>query len=814
MNNDIEWEQDMSSVTVRVPVKRSAAEKISLTVYSCFIKISTVDNSVSRTVDLSEPVRMDGYTWSYSNGEVVAKLLKTKVGIWGSLMPRDVTKGRLRELREQSIKELEAFNEQVAREKAQRQDSMVKQSSEIRWQLEKEQREGLVQMKQKEKSDAIECILGPDTTDLVTPELGLETNAAKSISCPVNNVQKEESGHLDQLNGYHDGGDKAPEKLGICNSSNVDDIEVDHTESLNQIVSVNELGRIAKLSSNPARTDSIRSFDAPVELKFTERVFPGVAMREQHLLQAPNPQSSKNPPKREGMTFEELLEKIRFFIREGDLGSASSAITEARKLQENDPLCTLNMITVHLRRADLSLAESEIKRAEAQIRDHPQKTLYLAFLKIRQIAFLALSNELPRAKELYLEALAADDRLEKVGRADIDLLDKRILSNEFLEGSSLTPGDNVTTGKPRRVDRNNNECVNRKLSPETNMSRREVKEAITDLPGDHSNGDKETAFEVNCQTEEPSSYQSPTKAAQEGNQPNVEIAKEQVSLKEFGVEESERFNQELSPVIRTLEIDPSNERAWNRLGVYHQSQTNHAMASKCVRKALSTTECLVQRKGLDVESLAFKSSLMAEEIVRLRDLDVEVLEQRGDLQEVIERIKETKRMYGTLGRSSETERRVRRKLRLEEYNRSLARLRVLASDGRIEEALEEAQRAERVIRNTGEPVEYIRLVTNKTSLLTHLGRFSEVVAETGNGLRAMDNLEGNVIDEGMRRQFLDSKDLLKELKVRLLIRRANALVNQEQWISARKDLEAAQTTAPENQEITDLLEDLKSQMCQ
>lgn len=437
MNQDIEWMQDTFSVTIKVPIKRTTKSKIQVTAYSNFIKISHQERNYLRMIDCFDRIRCESLNWNYSENCAVISFQKEIPRMWDSFETIGKSKLEIRNMRKEAIQEKELADHKRTEELQNLKGDLSKEAYDQRLQLDKDIRNKAETLRQQEKDQALNYILGDHSmsqSPLSQKTLYSNEKPRDNVTSSIENSTKDNQ-KLDMKTD--------PSLFEILCAKESQEVLVDSASTTTHgpvlLLSRHEIDAMKSRVNTLSRSDS-SAFKRPqtmepIQLNFTQRVFPTLAMREQHLLQAPISKSSKPNEKVEGMSYQSLKERADNFMRNQDYQAATIAYEESLKLKPDAIRTLLNFAALNIKLLKIQAAENLLDRFEQA---------YSAFDEIakaiKENQNLQLNAKKKRAcveslKGNYNDALAilkdlsnkADTNSDTLGR-DITVLEKRIRS--------------------------------------------------------------------------------------------------------------------------------------------------------------------------------------------------------------------------------------------------------------------------------------------------------------------------------------------------------------------------------------------------
>jgi tetratricopeptide (TPR) repeat protein len=363
INQDIEWSQDLTSLQVKIPLKRTIKSKIQITAYSNFLKVYHSERNFLRIIDTFAPIQYDSMTWDYLDNYVSVSVQKESPRLWDSFEAIGKSKLELKQMRKTAIDEKEEADHKKASDLQSLKKNLNQMAYEQKTDLDKALREKGEEIKNSEMAKALDYIHGEDsgkinesieTSALNTKETGIRNS-------PDPNWPRGEKAGIENLNtanslSPNSHGDDLDERIEKA-------LEIEYEPS-NALLSAKDKVQIklkSKGSSNEANSLYQRpKMTEPIQLNFTQRVFPALAMREQHLLQIPTAKGSKPNEKVDGMNHIALKERGDYFFKNQDYPSAILAYEESLKLKQDSLRTLLNFSTLYIKTLNLEKAEEKL----------------------------------------------------------------------------------------------------------------------------------------------------------------------------------------------------------------------------------------------------------------------------------------------------------------------------------------------------------------------------------------------------------------------------------------------------------------------
>lgn len=296
MKLSMEWTQDMGSLSIKMPLRRIEKSKIQVQFYASFVKVSVPERGVMQVVDLWEEVAFESGKWSYEDSVLTLALQKKTARFWDAVEVGGLSKPELKARREAAVRERAAWEERREAEARRTAEAVSRQAVEERYQQDKNLQGKIDEQLRIDKASALDSIFTPQ--DLVKQAPG--------------------SAVLDHSLFANDNG---------------------------RIVSETELAALAP-TPRPAAPPRQLPANTVVQLPFSKRVFPNLAVREQHFAEPTQPQSSKRQNTTEGENYLWFKERGDNFLKNKDFTAAKNAYQEALKLNENSVETRLNYATL------------------------------------------------------------------------------------------------------------------------------------------------------------------------------------------------------------------------------------------------------------------------------------------------------------------------------------------------------------------------------------------------------------------------------------------------------------------------------------
>ena len=366
MNQDIEWTQDTFSATIKVPIKRTVKSKIQITAYSAFIKVYHQERNYLRLIDCFDRIKHESLTWDYTDNYAHISFQKEVPRMWDSFESIGKSKLELRQMRKEAIEEKELADKKKMEELQNLKQDLSKQAYDQKYEMDKEMRNKVEAIKQQEKEQALNYILNENSS--AQYPLPKKVEATKEEVTEIHTSSIDEKEKNDQSHALR----TAPSLSEISPNKETAVATINNTSNKpqgpTQLLSKQEIETMksrAKASPQDSSTGYQRPRTMePVQLNFTQRVFPTLAMREQHLLQAPVAKSSKPNEKVEGMNYQALKERADSFVRNQDYQSAIIAYEESLKLKPDALRTLLNYVALNVKILNIKKADDLLEKFE------------------------------------------------------------------------------------------------------------------------------------------------------------------------------------------------------------------------------------------------------------------------------------------------------------------------------------------------------------------------------------------------------------------------------------------------------------------
>ena len=668
MSKPIEWTQDMNSLTLAVEVKRTTKSKLNVTVYPTMVKISIPERNWIAFVDLSARVNYaETRDFDYNGQFLSLYLRKESPGIWGSLEPDSLSREELRERRQQAMQEREEYEAGKFKRIDQVREDLSQKALDNRIEQDRERRHEVERAKDEEKQKAIEAI----SSTREQPEEGIEDKGMQLFS------------DADRM-------------------------------------------RLASRTADQrhAQTAVRRTANEPVQLTFTKKVYPHLAMRDKYLFEPPKPKRSEFD-KDEKVDALWLKDKGDEFLRNKDFESALRAYNETLKAKPDFLGCIANKSLLLLMNGDIKGSFDLIEYFER------------------------VYNELSTNEQNYT-----------VNRRIRDVMIKRKV---FL---LMNKGQTVEATR-----------VTAELSKGEVLLHDEISE-------EELQALKAKAEELN----------SDSKAIACRNESN---AIKQEGDRAFALS---KHSEAMELYYKALEVDGANEKAMSNLAQLYLRQGDFERALE----VLDRLRPLAEAYRSQFASLQHDSPFRAF-IEKLYMRYVRVYKALGQM----DKAKESCRALLKIDpQSSFVKRELKALQAIDNKNRYFElkeEFKQLFKQGEYREALAKLKYSTELLEFEDDPVETLCLGLNKILCYNQLASHYETISETIRAFKLLRNLESNLLNKELRLKYEQNKARLREIEIRLYARRANALAQTGQYVSARQDLEQAKLLDPDNSEVLQLL---------
>ena len=103
MQLNIEWFQDLSSLTIKLPLRRIDPAKITVVFYPTFAKINIPDRSIIKFIDFFGEIDFSKSTWNFKDNFIYLIIQKSTQGFWDSFEVQNLNKQEIKERRNTSM---------------------------------------------------------------------------------------------------------------------------------------------------------------------------------------------------------------------------------------------------------------------------------------------------------------------------------------------------------------------------------------------------------------------------------------------------------------------------------------------------------------------------------------------------------------------------------------------------------------------------------------------------------------------------------------------------------------------------------------
>lgn len=670
MAKPIEWTQDINSITLTLELKRTTKPKINVNVYSNMVKISIPDRNWITFIDLNNRVNFTEFKdFSYDGNSLSLCLRKEIPAIWDSLEPDNVSKEELKAKRQAAMKEKEDSENLKLKKIVEIREDINSKALDNKLDQDREHRNEIERAKNEEKTRAIEAVI---------------------------DIKKEK----------------------------VEEVDVDEP-----LFSETDKARLAnKIGGQYQHTQaSVRQApNEPIQMTFTKKVYPHLAMRDKYLFEPPKPRKSELDKDTDAVDVLWLKDKGDEFLRNKDFDSALRAYNEALKAKPDMLGSIANKSLLLLMKGDM---EGSLDLVEY---------------------FERVFSELSMNEKNYTN-----------NRRIKDVIAKRKI---FL-------------------------LMNMGKTPEALQSLKRFSKEETIINEDIGEEELTKMKHKGVKLEEDSkSLELRIRSNKVKQQADIEFS-------------SKNYSLAVNLYEQALDIDASNEKAISNLAQLYIKQCHADKALEVLEKlAVLVNNYKSQFSSLEVES-NFKTFLTK---LYMRYIKVYKMTNQRD------RIKEFCKALLKLDEHSNFVKRELKELKINENKSKYFELKDafknLLANKEYREALAILKQSSEFIEFEDDPVEVICLNLNKTVCYNALGSHYETIGETLKSFKMIRNLESNILNKELRLKYEQNKAKLKDLEIRLYVRRANAFVQTGQFVSAKQDLEKAKALDPDNAEILGLLE--------
>merc|ERR1712183_113680 len=161
---DVQWTQDVNSITIKTTIKRTILKKIDVVMANCVVKVSCAEKNMVKIFDLADKIDWQSKknTIKYINDTLEVYCLKEKKAIWDDLLYNCPTRQELNERRKIS---LDQRDEHIRQQSKYVDDLKAKHdtlSTTERMAIDDKSRALTIQRKEEEKSQALKMIYGKD----------------------------------------------------------------------------------------------------------------------------------------------------------------------------------------------------------------------------------------------------------------------------------------------------------------------------------------------------------------------------------------------------------------------------------------------------------------------------------------------------------------------------------------------------------------------------------------------------------------------------------------------------------------------------
>ena len=223
IEKNIQWLENLDTVSIVIPFKRTLKKNITVTVYKNFIQIFEKEKKIIKRIDLKENVKLvEKCNFTLSGEKLKITLEKNERELWDNFTC-DITKEELRKRRKEGILHRENFINELNKKKEDQRKIIVDGLNDKRFEIDQKEREEIQKLKLDQKNEALKDILSDENIDnnrLITKK------EIEKIKSKINLKKKE-----------------------------------DH--------------------------DIRKKKEKNIKLKFTKKVYPNLAMREKYLYEAP-----------------------------------------------------------------------------------------------------------------------------------------------------------------------------------------------------------------------------------------------------------------------------------------------------------------------------------------------------------------------------------------------------------------------------------------------------------------------------------------------------------------------------------------------
>ena len=177
-----EWVQDMNSLTFSLKVPTLSSSKVSVSFYSCFIKVNFEGQKSVTFLDLAEEInpRSPLNTFKMEGGVLTISTKKAKSGFWPELHSKK-SKEVIRQLRESAIKEEEEHQREKAKEDKAAREKLASRAETEAFEKREEARRALQALKDSEKTKAVSDLVGTPSSESFISEDYLSLLKAKGL---------------------------------------------------------------------------------------------------------------------------------------------------------------------------------------------------------------------------------------------------------------------------------------------------------------------------------------------------------------------------------------------------------------------------------------------------------------------------------------------------------------------------------------------------------------------------------------------------------------------------------------------------------
>ena len=372
IENNIRWIQNLETVSMIIPFKRSLKKNVTITVYKNFIQIYEKEKKIIKRIDLKDHVKLvEKCNFSLNGEKLKITLEKNEKKLWENFNC-DITKEEIRRRRKEGILDRENYINKLNEIKKKENKKIYDKLNDKRFEIDQKERQEINKIKSNQKKKALEDII-------------LDENENKDT---------------------------------------------------NKLITKKEIEKIKMKSNLKNKHDqSIRKKqEKNIKLKFTKKVFANLAMREKYLYEAPRLKSKKKGEEGK-VNFLWLHDKGNDFLKKRDYNSALRAYEEVIKVEPYLPtFSNISLVNLKLGNFEKCLADCQnffniFKNLDENSKNLTKNKKIILIIKKREIFVLLMLGRSEEALKKYkeFEPENKSDKLKK--KNDLEILRKRFESN-------------------------------------------------------------------------------------------------------------------------------------------------------------------------------------------------------------------------------------------------------------------------------------------------------------------------------------------------------------------------------------------------